>query len=50
MLIPDFARIREYIKAACIKEGLETMYLNGTPDIERRLHYTKNEFAIKEMT
>jgi hypothetical protein len=49
LLVPDFAPIREWIKAACIKEGLEMLYLNGVSDLERRLQYAKNELSVKEM-
>jgi hypothetical protein len=49
LLIPDFAPLREWIKAACIKEGLETLYFNASADVERRLQYAKNELAVKEM-
>lgn len=48
LLIPDYSPIREWIKAACIKEGLEMLYLNGEADVERRLGYAKNELTVKE--
>jgi len=49
LLIPDFAPIREWIKAACIKEGLETLYFNASADVERRLQYAKNELSVREI-
>jgi len=50
LLIPDFAPLREWVKAACIKEGLEILYLNGLADVERRLQYAKSELAVREIS
>lgn len=48
LLIPDYAQIREWVKMACIKKGLEIVYWNKDDDVERRLNYVKQELTILE--
>lgn len=48
ILIPDFARIREWIKGACVKKVFQVMYWNNDADVQQRYHDSKNELAVLE--
>lgn len=48
LIIPDFAPIRDWVKAACIKKGFEVMYYNNDGDVQQRLNYAKNELTVLE--
>lgn len=48
LIIPDFAQIRDWIKAACIKKAFEIMYYNNDADVQQRLMYSKNELTVLE--
>lgn len=45
LIIPDYAQVRDWIKAACITEGLKYLYLNGQ-DVERKWQ----QFKLEETT
>jgi len=45
LIIPDYAQIRDWVKAACITEGLKFLYLNGE-DVERKWQ----QFKLEETT
>lgn len=45
LIIPDYPQIRDWIKAACITEGLKFLYLNGE-DVERKWQ----QFKLEEIT
>lgn len=47
LLIPDYAQIRDWIKGACITEGLKYLYLAGE-DVERKWQQFKMEEATLE--
>lgn len=48
LLIPDFAPIREWIKAACVKKAFQVMYWNNDADVQQRYQDSKNELTILE--
>lgn len=45
LIIPDYSQIRDWIKAACITEGLKYLYLAGE-DVERKWQ----QFKLDEIT
>ena len=48
LLIPDFERIKEWIKAACVKKVFQVMYWNNDGDVQQRYHDSKNELTVLE--
>lgn len=48
LLIPDFARIREWIKAACVKKIFQVIYWNNEADVQQRYIDSKNELSVLE--
>jgi len=48
LLIPDFERIKEWIKAACVKKVFQVLYWNNDADVQQRYHDSKNELTVLE--
>lgn len=48
LIIPDYPQITEWIKDACIVEGLESIYLSGNGDVVQRLQYMQQELSKSE--
>ncbi len=48
LLIPDFARIKEWIKAACVKKVFQVLYWNNDADVQQRYNDSKNELTVLE--
>lgn len=48
LLIPDFERIKEWIKMALVKKVFQVLYWNNDADVQQRYHDVKNELTVLE--
>lgn len=49
IMIPDYPKIKEWIKSVCIKTLLEKIYYNGESDVLQRLQYANQQLSLKEL-